>query len=93
MAQVCFTNHAWAGDFKFAPALAKTLVTQYLVDFAGIARPHGYLRVATTALVPKLLPAFFAAGILFQPVHWPLCAVAFFHFYNDAARVRAADDG
>lgn len=93
MAQVCFADHAWADDFKFAPALAKTFATQHLVDFAGIARPRGHLRVATTALVPKLLSAFFAVGILFQPVHWLLRAVALLHFHNDAARIRAAVDG
>ena len=92
MAQVRAADRAGAGDFKFTAALAKAFAGKLLVCLARVARPRGNLRGAATALVPGLVSALVAAGILFQPVHWTLRAGGIFYFYPDAARICAAVD-
>ena len=92
MAQVRAADCAGTGDFKFGAALAVASAGEFLVCHARVARPRGNLRGAATALVPGLVSALVAAGILFQPVHWTLRAGGIFYFYPDAARICAAVD-
>src|ERR1039458_7954710 len=93
MAQVRAADRAWTCDSWFAAALAKASAGKLLVCLARVARRRGNLRGRTTALVPGLVSALVAAGILFQPVHWPVRAGRVFYFHSDAARIGAAVDG
>src|SRR5580704_10396437 len=93
MAQVRAAGRAGAGDFEFAPALAKVSAAQCLVPLARVARSHSDLRGAATTLVSRLVSALVADGILFQPVHRSLCAAGIFYFHPDAARICVAVGG
>ena len=93
MALVRAAGRAGTRDFKFVPALAAASAGEFLVCLACAARPCGNLRGAATALVSRLVSALVAAGILLQPVHWPLRAGGIFYFHPDAARMGVALDG
>ena len=90
MAQVGAVDLAGTGDFEFAVALAKASAAKLLARFAHAARRRGDLCVAATAVVSRLVSAVIAAGILFQPVCWPLRAGDIFYFHNHAARIFVA---
>ena len=93
MAQVRTADRAGTDDFKFGLALAASSASECLAYFARRVRTHRSLCGAATALVQRLLSAFFAIGILLQPVHRSLCAGGVFYFHRDAARICAAVDG
>ena len=93
MAQVRAAERAGTGDFKLAAALAAVSAGELLAGLARVAWPRGDLRGVATALVSRLVSALVAAGILLQPVHWPLRAGGIFYFHPDAARMGVALDG
>src|SRR5665213_4241317 len=92
MAQVRAADRAGPGGFKFAFALAETSAGKLLVCLARTACRRGDWRGAATALVPGLVSALVATGILFQPVPRPRRAGDIFYFHPDAARLGAPAD-
>lgn len=82
MAQVRAAGRDRPGDFKFALALAKAFAGECLVWVACVAHRRGNFRSAATWLVPRLVSFVVAAGILFQPVRWPLRAGDFLRLYH-----------
>lgn len=93
MAQVRTADRAGTDDFKFGLALAASSASECLAYFARRVRTRRSLRAAATALVQRLLSAFFAIGILLQPVHRSLRTGGVFYFNNDAAGLGFAADG
>ena len=93
MAQIRVARRTGLGNSGFAPALATSFINQCLVRHARRSRCCGGLRSVATALVPRLVPALAAAGILFQPVHWPMHSVPVLLSDHHAAGLGVAPGG
>src|SRR5882724_8768813 len=93
MAQVHAADGAGAGDTKLIAALAAASGGESLVRPACGAGRGGDLRGAATALVPGVVPALAAAGILFQPIHRALHSGGIFYLHHHAAGSFVATDG
>ena len=93
MAKVHTAHRVGTGDNQWDAGLAPGRPDKILSGRGNDVGIGDVMRLATTTLVPRLVPTFVAPGFLFQPVYWSLCFGSFFCLHPDSRRLWIAVGG